>query len=155
MDPLNDLVKGTNFPWLMSNVIDKETNRPLAEGKVSEIIEWAGCRIGFVSTAITSLSFYICFIVYDNNFLSERINFWNKKGCKRLQLLSPPRFDEKQNNGRSCKRITLIHPVGYQALNWRHPTVDTIVDSGYKDHNISIISIFHKLVLILHSKLIF
>ena len=49
MDPLNDLVKGTNFPWLMSNVIDKETNRPLAEGKVSQVIEWEGCRIGLVS----------------------------------------------------------------------------------------------------------
>ena len=52
MDPLNDLVKGTNFPWLMSNVIDKETNRPLAEGKVSQVIEWEGCRIGLVSTQI-------------------------------------------------------------------------------------------------------
>ena len=49
MDPLNDLVKGTNFPWLMSNVIDKETNRPLAEGKISQVIEWEGCRIGLVS----------------------------------------------------------------------------------------------------------
>ena len=49
MDPLNDLVKGTNFPWLMSNVIDKETNRPLAEGKTSQVIEWEGCTIGLVS----------------------------------------------------------------------------------------------------------
>ena len=49
MDPLNDLVKGTNFPWLMSNVIDKETSRPLAEGKISQVIEWEGCRIGLVS----------------------------------------------------------------------------------------------------------
>ena len=49
MDPLNDLVKGTNFPWLMSNVIDKETNRPLAEGNISKVIEWEGCRIGLVS----------------------------------------------------------------------------------------------------------
>ena len=49
MDPLNDLVKGTNFPWLMSNVIDKETNRPLGGGKKSYIIERGGCRIGLVS----------------------------------------------------------------------------------------------------------
>ena len=49
MDPLNDLVKGTNFPWLMSNVIDKETNRPLAEGKTSQVIQWEGCTIGLVS----------------------------------------------------------------------------------------------------------
>ena len=49
MEPLNDLVNKTKFPWLMSNVIDKETNRPLAEGKVSHIIEWEGCKIGLVS----------------------------------------------------------------------------------------------------------
>ena len=46
---MNDLVKGTNFPWLMSNVIDKETNRPLAEGNISKVIEWEGCRIELVS----------------------------------------------------------------------------------------------------------
>ena len=48
MEPLNDLVKGTNFPWLMSNVIDKETNRPLGEGRKSYVIERGGCRMGLV-----------------------------------------------------------------------------------------------------------
>ena len=48
MEPLNDLVNKTNFPWLMSNVVDKETNRPIAEGKMSHIIEWEGCKIGLV-----------------------------------------------------------------------------------------------------------
>ena len=57
MEPLNKLVNETKFPWLMSNVIDKETNRPLAEGKVSHIIEWEGCKIGLVS-------FMKCFLHY-------------------------------------------------------------------------------------------
>ena len=49
MDPLNDLVKGTNFPWLISNVIDKETNRPLGEGRISHVIERGLFKIGLVS----------------------------------------------------------------------------------------------------------
>ena len=49
MDPLNDLVKGTNFPWLISNVIDKETNRPLGEGKISHVIKRGHFKIGLVS----------------------------------------------------------------------------------------------------------
>ena len=50
MDALNEVVEKTNFPWLMSNVIDKETNKPLAEGKLSHIIEWEGRKIGLVSS---------------------------------------------------------------------------------------------------------
>ena len=37
----------TNFPWLMSNVIDKETNRALAGGKVKKILEWEGKKVGY------------------------------------------------------------------------------------------------------------
>jgi hypothetical protein len=48
MDTLTDLVEKTNFPWLMSNVIDNETGRPLADGKVTHIMEWWGRKIGLV-----------------------------------------------------------------------------------------------------------
>ena len=34
------VAKSTEFPWLMSNVVDKMTNRPLAEGLVKRIITW-------------------------------------------------------------------------------------------------------------------
>ena len=33
---------------LMSNVIDNETGRPLADGKVTHIIDWCGRKIGLV-----------------------------------------------------------------------------------------------------------
>ena len=49
IDILNERVEKTNFPWLMSNVIDNETGRPLADGKVSHIIDWCGRKIGLVS----------------------------------------------------------------------------------------------------------
>ena len=41
-------VSKTPFPWLMSNVIDNETGRPLAEGKVSKTFDWWGRKIGLV-----------------------------------------------------------------------------------------------------------
>ena len=47
-ESLMELVEKTHFPWLMSNVIDNETGRPLADGKITHIMEWWGRRIGLV-----------------------------------------------------------------------------------------------------------
>ena len=49
IDVLADLVKKTNFPWLMSNVIDNETGAPLGDGHVTWIIENHGKKIGLVN----------------------------------------------------------------------------------------------------------
>lgn len=48
VDNLVDFAKQTTFPWLISNVIDNETKQPLAEGKVSHVIEWEGKKIGLL-----------------------------------------------------------------------------------------------------------
>merc|ERR1719189_2548352 len=48
IDTLMEHAEKTNFPWLMSNVIDNETGRPLADGKVSHIIDWCGRKIGLI-----------------------------------------------------------------------------------------------------------
>ena len=48
MESLLDVVEQTNFPWLMSNIIDKETNTPLGDGKPFHIIDWHGIRIGLI-----------------------------------------------------------------------------------------------------------
>jgi hypothetical protein len=42
-------VEKTTFPWLISNVIDNETGRPLADGKITHIMDWWGRKIGLVS----------------------------------------------------------------------------------------------------------
>ena len=49
IDILQERVEKTNFPWLISNVIDNETGQPLADGKVSHIVDWCGRKIGLVS----------------------------------------------------------------------------------------------------------
>jgi len=41
-------VAKTNFPWLMSNVVDNETGRQLAEGGLTQVIHWAGRKVGLV-----------------------------------------------------------------------------------------------------------
>lgn len=48
LDVLSQYVQETNFPWLMSNVIDNETGRPLGDGKISHAIDWQGRRIGMI-----------------------------------------------------------------------------------------------------------
>lgn len=51
LEVLGDLVSQTNFPWLMSNVIDQETGRPLGDGRITHVIDWNGKRIGLVSNS--------------------------------------------------------------------------------------------------------
>ena len=52
-------VEKTNFPWLMSNVVDNETGRPLAEGKVTHMLDWWGRKIGLVSESIINAFMYL------------------------------------------------------------------------------------------------
>ena len=46
LEVLSQWVPQTNFPWLMSNVLDNETGRPLGEGKITHVFDWNGHRIG-------------------------------------------------------------------------------------------------------------
>lgn len=45
---LSDWVSQTEFPWLMSNVVDNETGRPLGEGRITHVVQWAGRQIGLI-----------------------------------------------------------------------------------------------------------
>lgn len=48
LENLISVTDKTNFPWLMSNVLDVDTNRPLAEGKTYHIINKNGIKLGIV-----------------------------------------------------------------------------------------------------------
>ncbi|XP_060517540.1 trifunctional nucleotide phosphoesterase protein YfkN isoform X2 [Cylas formicarius] len=48
LEVLSQWVGQTEFPWLMSNVLDNETGRPLGEGRITQVMHWAGHRIGLV-----------------------------------------------------------------------------------------------------------
>lgn len=48
VDNLIEFTKRTSFPWLLSNVIDKETSNQLGDGQVFHIIERSGLKFGLV-----------------------------------------------------------------------------------------------------------
>lgn len=47
LENLVSVTEKTKFPWLISNVLDIETGRPLAEGKIMEVIEKDGKKVSF------------------------------------------------------------------------------------------------------------
>ncbi|KAK7079008.1 hypothetical protein SK128_013735 [Halocaridina rubra] len=48
LERLIDVAGRTDFPWLMSNVDDNETERPLADGIVTHKVDWHGWKIGII-----------------------------------------------------------------------------------------------------------
>lgn len=48
VDQLVHMAAQSNFPWLISNVIDKKTGRPLAEGAATRLVDWHGRKIGLL-----------------------------------------------------------------------------------------------------------
>lgn len=48
LEVLAENVERTDFPWLMSNVIDKETGLPLGNGKIFHIITHNNIKIGLI-----------------------------------------------------------------------------------------------------------
>lgn len=48
LEVLSQWVAQTEFPWLMSNVLDNETGRPLGEGRITHVVHWEGRRIGLL-----------------------------------------------------------------------------------------------------------
>lgn len=48
VDNLIDFARRTDFPWLISNVLDNSTNQPLADGKVSFTLERSGKKFGII-----------------------------------------------------------------------------------------------------------
>lgn len=48
LEVITEHIAKTEFPWLMSNVIDNETGRPLGSGKNTHVIEHNHCKIGLM-----------------------------------------------------------------------------------------------------------
>lgn len=48
---LTDFVDRCDFPWLLSNIIWKETGRPIADAKEFHILEHDGVKIGLIGIA--------------------------------------------------------------------------------------------------------
>lgn len=48
LEVLSEHVQKTNFPWLMSNVVDNETGRPLGGGKITHFFFHNDVRVGLI-----------------------------------------------------------------------------------------------------------
>lgn len=48
LEVLSDWVAKCQFPWLMSNVVDNETGRPLGDGRITHVLHWCGHRVGLL-----------------------------------------------------------------------------------------------------------
>lgn len=48
LEVITEHIAKTHFPWLMSNVVDNETGRPLGSGKNTHVIEHNGIKVGIM-----------------------------------------------------------------------------------------------------------
>ncbi|GFT36426.1 5'-nucleotidase, partial [Nephila pilipes] len=48
VDNLMDFARRTSFPWLISNVLDNGTSAPLADGKVTCVMNRNGIKFGII-----------------------------------------------------------------------------------------------------------
>lgn len=82
VERLSVLIQETNFPWLISNVVDKITNKPLANANVKQVLQIDDLRIGLIGLVelewIETLSaldyddiIYECFVSAGNRLANE------------------------------------------------------------------------------------
>ncbi|KAK9788853.1 hypothetical protein WJX73_008626 [Symbiochloris irregularis] len=48
---LETLVKQCSFPWLLSNIFDKASGRPLGDVQTSHMLQWQGVTVGIIGLA--------------------------------------------------------------------------------------------------------
>lgn len=105
----------TNFPWLMSNVVDNETGRPLGGGKISHYIYHSGIRIGLIGLvekewldtlwAIDPKEVtFIDYVKAGNQLADELLN----EGCEMIIALTHMRTPNDVHLARNCPKIDLI-----------------------------------------------
>ncbi|KAF5300545.1 hypothetical protein FQR65_LT09166 [Abscondita terminalis] len=132
LEVLSQWVAETEFPWLMSNVLDNETGRPLGEGRITYVIHSAGRRIGLVGLVelewldtlptinpeeVTYLDF-----VEAGQKLSAQLK---QEGCDYIIALTHMRTPNDIKLAEECNDIDLIlgghdHVYEVQIVNGKH-----------------------------------
>jgi 5'-nucleotidase len=115
LDVLEKWVKKTNFPWLMSNVIDNETGRPLGDGKISHIIHHNDVKIGLMGlvekewldtlpTIDPNEVTYIDYVQAGNQLADDLL----KEGCEIIIALTHMRTPNDMTLAQNCTKLDLI-----------------------------------------------
>ncbi|KAF5285172.1 hypothetical protein FQA39_LY16739 [Lamprigera yunnana] len=137
LEVLSQWALATNFPWLMSNVLDNETGRPLGEGRITYVIHSAGRRIGLVGlvelewldtlpTINPEEVIYLDFVEAGQK-LSAQLK---QEGCDYIIALTHMRTPNDIKLAEQCKDIDLIlgghdHVYEVKVVNGKH-----IIKSG-------------------------
>lgn len=116
LDVLSEWIQKTNFPWLMSNVVDNETGRPLGGGKITHILyhrnqvtigliglveqEWLDTLPTIDPQEVT----YIDFVKAGNQLAEELRN----EGCEIVIALTHMRTPNDIELAKNCPKIDLI-----------------------------------------------
>lgn len=116
LDVLTGLIKNTTFPWLMSNVIDNETGKPLGNGLIKHIIEHEGFKVGLIGlvekewleTLPTIDPKSVTFIDYveAGNRLTAELK--DTENCDIVVALTHMRTPNDKNLAKNCSRIDLV-----------------------------------------------
>jgi 5'-nucleotidase len=115
LDVLQKWVEKTTFPWLMSNVIDNETGRPLGNGKISHILNHNDMKIGLMGlvekewldtlpTIDPNEVTYIDYVKAGNQLADDLI----KEGCDVIIALTHMRTPNDLNLAQNCPKLSLI-----------------------------------------------
>ncbi|KAK9503675.1 hypothetical protein O3M35_010185 [Rhynocoris fuscipes] len=127
LEVLSERVADTNFPWLMSNVIDNETGRPLGDGKITHVIDTSGKRIGLVGLVEREWLDTLSTINPDEVTFLDFIDAGKKlgaqlkqEGCDLVIALTHMRMPNDIKLAESCDEIDLIlggHDHIYKVAN--------------------------------------
>ncbi|RVE41893.1 hypothetical protein evm_013467 [Chilo suppressalis] len=126
LDVLSGLVAQSNFPWLMSNVIDNETGRPLGDGKITHALLCNGHKIGLIglveqewldtlSTINPEEVTFIDFLQAGSKLASQL----KQEGCEYVIALTHMRTPNDVKLAEGCNEIDLIlggHDHVYEVL---------------------------------------
>lgn len=115
LDILAKWVEKTNFPWLMSNVIDNETGRPLGNGKISHIIIHDNVKVGLMGLVekewLDTLPnidpnevTYVDFVEAGNQLADDLL----KEGCDMIIALTHMRTPNDIILAQNCHKLNLI-----------------------------------------------
>lgn len=148
LDVLGKWVEKCTFPWLMSNVIDNETGRPLGNGKISHIINHNDVSVGLMGlvekewldtlpTIDPNEVTYIDYVEAGNRLAADLL----KKGCDYIIALTHMRTPNDLNLAQHCPALDLIlggHDHVYEIVKIDHLNV---IKSGTDFRQFSKISV--------------
>lgn len=133
LEVLQKWVDMCQFPWLMSNVIDNETGRPLGNGKISHIMNHNGFRVGLmglvekewldtIATIDPNEVTFIDYIEAGNRLADDLL----KEGCEVIIALTHMRTPNDLNLAKNCPKLDLIlggHDHVYEIVKINHLNV--------------------------------